>query len=136
MLNHKHLLVKVEVANPIKSEETLKQWFIELVSKVNMKMVCGPTVKYVPSEGKEGLTGSINIETSHASIHIWDSTTPPYLQFDLYSCSDFDPKDVFKHIDDYMKITNKGYFILIDRNDEVMRIIDSGYVKRDLISIK
>jgi S-adenosylmethionine/arginine decarboxylase-like enzyme len=118
LLNHKHILVKATVSRPIRDEKDLKLFFYELVRDVNMKVVCGPTVKYVPSEGKEGLTGSVNIETSHASIHIWDETTPPYIQFDLYSCSDFTAQTVLDCLHRWMGLTGYEY-ILIDRNEEL-----------------
>lgn len=117
-LNHKHILVKAEVNRPIKDEKDLKLFFYELVRNVNMKVVCGPTVKYVPSEGKEGLTGSVNIETSHAAIHIWDETAPPYIQFDLYSCSDFTADQVLRTLDAWMGL-QKYEYVMVDRNEEL-----------------
>lgn len=123
-LNHKHLLVKATVSLPIKEEKDLIIWFYELCKKVNMKVVCGPTVKHVPSEGKEGLTGSVNIETSHSSIHIWEATSPPYVQLDLYSCSDFEVKTVLDHLNQ-MRILN-AHWLLIDRNDDTMKVIKEG----------
>ncbi len=102
--NHLHLLVKGYISNPPKSEEILNQWFRELVNKVGMVVVAGPTSVYVHEEGNEGITGTVTLATSHASIHVWDAANPPMFQFDLYSCSDFTPEQVLNHIDEHFSL--------------------------------
>ena len=97
--NHLHLLVKGYVKNPPKTAETLNVWLSELVSKVDMKVVAGPTSVYVDEPGNEGVTGTITLATSHAAIHIWDAEEPAMFQFDIYSCKDYDPNVVLNHID-------------------------------------
>ena len=32
------------------------------------------------------------IETSHIAMHIWDEPKPALMQFDVYSCGEFDVK--------------------------------------------
>ena len=102
--NHLHLLVKGYISNPPKSEEILNQWFRELVNKVGMVVVAGPTSVYVHEEGNEGITGTVTLATSHASIHVWDAANPPMFQFDLYSCSDFKPEQVLNHINEHFNL--------------------------------
>jgi len=123
--NHLHLLVKGYITNPPKSEETLNQWFRELVNKVGMVVVAGPTSVYVHEEGNEGITGTITLATSHASIHVWDATNPPMFQFDLYSCSDFTPEQVLNHINEHFDLQSATYQF-IDRNNDEFKLIDSG----------
>ena len=65
--NHIHLLVKGYIINPPKSEEILNQWFRELVNKVGMVVVAGPTSVYVNELGNEGITGTVTLATSHAA---------------------------------------------------------------------
>ena len=96
--NHLHLLVKGYIKTPPKTEKVLNIWFTQLVQNVGMKVVAGPTSVYVDEPGNEGLTGTVTLATSHASIHIWDNMNPAMFQFDLYSCSDFTPKQVLKGI--------------------------------------
>ena len=74
---HQHLLIKCWVTNPPKKEELLNKWFTYLVETVGMKVVAGPTSVYVSDPGNEGLTGTVTLATSHASIHIWDNAEPP-----------------------------------------------------------
>jgi len=129
--NHLHILVKGFINNPPMKEEELNKWFIELVEKVRMKVVAGPTSVYVEEEGNEGLTGtilgSVTLATSHAgiqiSMHVWDSTTPPMFQFDLYSCSCFTPEEVIEHLNKFDLVSYE--WMLIDRNKDI-KVIESG----------
>ena len=123
--NHLHLLVKGYITNPPKSEETLNQWFRELVNKVGMVVVAGPTSVYVDELGNEGITGTVTLATSHASIHVWDAIHPSMFQFDLYSCSDFTPEQVLNHINEHFDLQSATWQF-IDRNDMDFKLIDSG----------
>ena len=123
--NHLHLLVKGYISNPPKSEEILNQWFRELVNKVGMVVVAGPTSVYVDELGNEGITGTVTLATSHASIHVWDAIHPSMFQFDLYSCSDFTPEQVLNHINEHFNLQSATWQF-IDRNDMDFKLIDSG----------
>ena len=113
--NHQHLIVKGFFNNPPKEIEIINNWFVELVNKVNMVVVAGPTSVYVTEEGNEGLTGTVTLATSHASIHIWDNTLPSLFQFDIYSCSEFDVNIVLEHLNNFSLMDYE--YILIDRNN-------------------
>ena len=120
-----HLLVKGYISNPPKSEEKLNQWFRELVNKVGMVVVAGPTSVYVNEPGNEGITGTVTLATSHASIHVWDAINPSMFQFDLYSCSDFTPEQVLNHINEHFNLQS-AIWQFIDRNGMEFKLIDSG----------
>ena len=128
--NHLHLLVKGYVNNPPKSETVLNQWFKELVNKVGMVVVAGPTSVYVNELGNEGITGTVTLATSHASIHVWDAIHPSMFQFDLYSCSDFTPEQVLNHINEHFDLQSATWQF-IDRNDMDFKVIDSGKWKAE-----
>jgi S-adenosylmethionine/arginine decarboxylase-like enzyme len=125
--NHLHLLVKGYIKNPPKTESSLNQWFTELVEKVRMAVVAGPTSVYVDEPGNEGITGTVTLATSHASIHVWDKQEPSLFQFDIYSCSDFTPGEVISHIDEFDLVSCE--WIFIDRNDD-LRIINQGKINK------
>ena len=131
--NHLHLLVKGYLLNPPKTEDTLNNWLSELVNNVGMKVVAGPTSVYVNEPGNEGVTGTITLATSHAAIHVWDAEEPAMFQFDIYSCSNFTPRQVLDHIDDWFGL-NEAHWQFIDRNGNEFIVMDSGHYKKTLNS--
>lgn len=123
---HQHLLLKCLVKNPPKKEEVLNDWFVNLVETVGMKVVAGPTSVYVSEPGNEGLTGTVTLATSHASIHIWDSLEIPMLQFDIYSCKCFTLEQVMECFEPWDVI--KTEWVMIDRNNKPS-IISEGVLE-------
>ena len=121
--NHLHLLVKGYIKDPIKDEAVLNQWLIDLVKKVRMVVVAGPTSVYVDEPGNEGITGTITLATSHAAIHIWDKPNPAFFQFDIYSCSNFSTDEVLDHFKVLGLVSCE--YMYIDRNDG-LKVIDQG----------
>jgi S-adenosylmethionine/arginine decarboxylase-like enzyme len=104
-------------------EAALESWFTELVADIKMKMVIPARASYVEAPGNRGLTGSVNIETSHAALHCWDESSPAFIQLDVYSCSCFDVQTVLSKLDEYT--LTKYEYIVIDRGDG-FRIVDKG----------
>ena len=123
--NHLHLLVKGYIKTPPQTENVLNEWFTQLVNNVGMKVVAGPTSVYVNEPGNEGITGTVTLATSHASIHVWDAQNPAMFQFDLYSCSDFTPTQVLDHIDEWF-VLNEAYWQFIDRNQNEFFELETG----------
>jgi S-adenosylmethionine/arginine decarboxylase-like enzyme len=123
--NHLHLLVKGYIKTPPQTENVLNEWFTQLVNNVGMKVVAGPTSVYVNEPGNEGITGTVTLATSHASIHVWDAQNPAMFQFDLYSCSDFTPTQVLEHIDEWFVLEN-AYWSFIDRNQNEFFELENG----------
>jgi len=126
--DHLHLLVKGYVKSPPQTEKVLNEWLTQLVEKVGMKVVAGPTSVYVNEPGNEGITGTVTLATSHGSIHVWDAQNPAMFQFDLYSCSQFTPAQVLEHINEWF-ILETAYWSFIDRNGETFFEIDNGVWK-------
>lgn len=120
---HQHLLMKIWVTTPPKDVDVLNNWFENLVNKVGMKVVAGPTSVYVNDLGNEGLTGTVTLATSHASVHIWDHIQLPMIQFDIYSCKCFKLEDVVEQFEPWNVV--KYEWVMIDRNDKPI-ITESG----------
>jgi S-adenosylmethionine/arginine decarboxylase-like enzyme len=114
---------------PPKTEKVLNIWFTQLVNNVGMKVVAGPTSVYVNEPGNEGITGTVTLATSHASIHVWDAEKPAMFQFDLYSCSEYTPHQVLDHIDEWFGLESATWQF-IDRNTDEFIVIDSGKYKK------
>lgn len=123
--NHLHLLVRGYLENPPKTEELVNNFLSALVLKVRMKVVVGPHSIYVNEPGNEGITGTVTLATSHASIHVWDAEKPYLFQFDLYSCSEFTPKEVFETINEHFGLNAYNY-IFIDRNKDEFLELERG----------
>lgn len=101
MLQHKHLLIRAEVNKPPHDEEHIKEWFKNLISSIDMKLLRGPISAYVDVPGNKGLTCVSIIETSHIAMHVWDETNPGLMQLDVYTCGAFDPEKVFAAIQEF-----------------------------------
>jgi len=112
LLIHKHLIIRAEVNNPPKDVEKLTEWLKEFISSINMKIMLGPYVAYCNNEGNRGITGVAVIETSHIAIHVWDEPVPALMQFDVYSCADFDPYAIAEKIKQDFDVVKIDYKFL------------------------
>ena len=121
--NHLHLLVRGYIQNPPKDEDILNQWLTDLVKKVRMVVVAGPTSIYVDEPGNEGITGTVTLATSHAAIHVWDKPDPAFFQFDIYSCSEFSADEVLDHFEQFSLVSCE--YMYIDRNDG-LKVVHEG----------
>jgi S-adenosylmethionine/arginine decarboxylase-like enzyme len=93
-------------------EEILSNWFKDFIEAINMKVLMGPYVKYHKVPGNRGITGAAIIETSHIVLHVWDEPNPALMQFDVYSCGEFDAEDICKKIKKDFYITKIEYKFL------------------------
>ena len=94
----------------------------ELIVKIDMKLMQGPTISYVDQPGNRGTTCMALIETSHIVIHIWDEPNPGVVQLDIYSCKEFNLSTVIHHLEQYFNVCNMQYKFL-DRTTG-MTVID------------
>jgi S-adenosylmethionine/arginine decarboxylase-like enzyme len=121
MLAHKHLVVRAEVDKPIVNKNKAIKFLRSLIKKIKMKPMYGPTASYCKMVGNRGITAFAIIETSHIAMHIWDENTPALVQLDVYSCSDFNPKTVFEHIEP-MQPKQLDYKFL-DREEKFIEVL-------------
>ena len=100
-LRHKHLIVRAEIARcPGEADlNRVEDWARKLIKSIGMHLLGGPYATYCSEPGNRGMTLVAIIETSHIALHIWDEAQPGLLQFDVYSCADFDPHIIFRAID-------------------------------------
>ena len=117
MPEHKHLMIRATVYEPITSEKELKKWLRDLVKIIKMKIIKGPYASYVTREGNRGITGVVMIETSHIAIHVWDEISPALVQCDVYSCAEFQQGEVIMHLG-IMK-PQKIEYMMVDRSKEI-----------------
>src|SRR5678816_4259675 len=113
-LNHQHLLVHARVRDAEKTVDFVKDWLYRLVAAVDMKILIEPAAVKCDLIGNEGVTGFVCLQTSHASIHLWNKSPVPYLRMDIYSCKAFDPVRVITLIKEFDPFSYST--TLIDRN--------------------
>jgi S-adenosylmethionine/arginine decarboxylase-like enzyme len=117
LLVHKHLIVRAEAINPPMDEEFLRRWLEDFISEIGMKVMMGPYVKYSNMVGNRGITGAAIIETSHIVMHVWDEVSPALMQFDVYSCGEFDPETICNKITKDFIVERLNYKFLDREND-------------------
>lgn len=83
----------------------------ELPAKVKMGALTPPIiVKGIPEN--PGLTGVLVIDYSHITFHAF--TNKNRINFDLYSCKDFDSEVVIKHAERYFGVSRNNMIIKED----------------------
>ena len=120
---HKHLIVRADIEWCPKEEDLNKisDWVRSLIRKIDMKLLAGPYTTYVDEKGNKGMTSVAIIETSHIALHIWDEVNPGLMQLDVYSCSNFNPQDIFDKINELFKSIKVEYKFL-DREKELVEV--------------
>ena len=121
LLVHKHLIIRAEVYRPPMDENFLTGWLNEFIEKIGMKVMMGPYVKYSNMVGNRGITGAAIIETSHIVMHIWDEVSPALMQFDVYSCGEFDPETICNKIDEDFAV-HKIEYKFLDREHDLQEL--------------
>jgi len=122
MLEHKHLIIRAEVEKPIINRNKARKFLRSLIKKINMKELYGPVASYCKMAGNRGITAFAVIETSHLAMHIWDEDNPSLIQLDVYSCSSFDPRIVFDHLEIMQPV--KVDYKFLDRETQLIPILD------------
>jgi len=127
---HKHFILRAEVKHPPgeKAKQRIWNWMFFLIKDIGMKIMFGPEVRYVRTEGNEGLTAVAIIETSHVALHVWDKQDPPLLQLDVYTCGPFKPEVVLKAIKEFQP--TKIQWKYLDRETD-LKTVDIGQWAED-----
>ena len=120
---HKHLIVRADIVKCPKEDDLNKisDWIRLLIKKIDMKLLAGPYTTYVNEKGNKGMTSVAVIETSHIALHIWDEVKPGLMQLDVYSCANFNPKDVFEKVNEMFQ-TIKMEYKFLDREKELLEV--------------
>ena len=74
-----------------------------------MKVFMGPYVKYCNMPGNRGITAVAIIETSHIAMHVWDEVKPSLIQFDVYSCGEFNHEQICNKIKEDFRTSKIEY---------------------------
>lgn len=133
-LKHKQLIMALEVKWPPKDAAEAKHFLSFLIKRIDMAIAASselpenPIGYYCELPGNEGVTAVGILETSHCALHSWNLDSPAKLQFDLYSCKEFDVPYIISLCNSF-GILN-GTYLVIDRDAE-LKVIASGKLKAD-----
>jgi len=117
---HKHIILRIE-ANKPPTENELRDWMVNLVDTIGMKILAGPiSANITDIEGNKGPTCAVVIETSHMACHVWTEPDPALIQLDVYTCGPFDPNVVIQHVQDWEPV--KVEYKYLDRENELKEI--------------
>ena len=130
VLVHKHLIIRAEAVSPPMNTEFLTDWLKAFIKFINMKVLMGPYVVYHDVPGNRGITGAAIIETSHIVMHVWDEVSPALMQFDVYSCGEFDAETICKKIQKDFNVTKIDYKFL-DRENGLKDVSGGYHVYKD-----
>lgn len=118
---HKHLLYSGFVSNERakfldENPYMLKHLLYKLLEVCDMNCLVSPIIK---RSDRNAWTGLMGIITSHMSFHFWTDhhgiDGKPTLQFDLYSCKDFNEQEVKEYLDNYFSVTASS-ILVVDRS--------------------
>lgn len=134
MLRHKHLILSLSVHYPPRDSEEVEAWLSFVIKRINMKiakastLLKNPQAFYCENPANLGVTGVGILETSHTALHVWEDISPAKMEYDLYSCSEFDVADIITLCKPFGIIS--GNFYVLDRDDGI-KIIQEGKLGED-----
>lgn len=117
MKEHKHLIIRAKVRQPITETHWANHFMSRLIAAIDMEVLIPPQSVYCDIPDNEGVTSIAVITTSHLAIHIWDKDN--LVQLDVYSCKTFDPKVVYDLLDEFMSVEEISSAIIL-RDDAVV----------------
>jgi len=117
-LDHKHIIIRGYLLNPPRNAKLLEKDILRLIEDLDMEVLIAPRVVYSDLEGNRGITAIAGITTSHIAIHCWDEEDPALVEFDIYSCKDFD-KDIAINFLRQFGLRDNYEMIELDRTNEL-----------------
>lgn len=112
---HKHVIVRAYVKNPPVNATALSEWCTDVITSVGMKCIGGPLVVHSDMEGNAGYTAVAILDFSHLAIHSWDEISPALIEFDLFSCKNFDIETVLTKLNEFGIVSYST--LIVDRDD-------------------
>ena len=112
---HKHVIVRAYVNNPPINASALSEWCTDVIGSVGMKCIGGPLVVHSDMEGNAGYTTVAILDFSHLAIHSWDEISPALIEFDLFSCKNFDIETVLTKLNEFDIVSYST--LIVDRDD-------------------
>lgn len=114
MKPHRHLIIRADIAKVPQAYHCarIEAWMSEVIEAIKMKELAPPKAVYCDDPENRGMTAVALLTTSHFVLHTWDNIDKPYIQLDLYSCSDFSPHQIIDLVGDKFEATSITYKFL------------------------
>ena len=96
--NGSHLVLDCYKGKSLGDKYLIRSFLVELCKKIGMRAISEPIVveHNAPDPDESGITGMILIAESHISIHTYPEKG--YFAFDIFSCKEFDIKEVERSV--------------------------------------
>ncbi len=111
--NHLHLLIQSNQERQLVHRRDTRIFLEDIVEAAGMTCISGPHTEFVEDPDNYGPTGAVILSTSHSSVHSWPNRG--LMQFDLYSCCEFELNDILIMFQQFGMGTLD--VLLVDRND-------------------
>lgn len=114
VLEHKHYILRIELKPDERLQDAsfIENWMLDIINSIDMKVLIPPIAKYCDEKNNRGITAISAIQTSHMALHIWDEVNPVIMQFDIYSCKDFDHKNILENIESIFESVGFTFYLL------------------------
>ena len=133
---HKHIILDGLVTRPPSNEKEIIKFLAKIITDIGMVVAelspqhnwlgklfrlrqPNPIAWYCADPNNRGLTAGGILTTSHIVMHVWDKPDPAPFHFDLYSCSDFNEKDIVRMLHDKFNIIECRVLIIDRENSDV-----------------
>jgi S-adenosylmethionine/arginine decarboxylase-like enzyme len=83
-------MINAETAFPITNKRQLRRFLKGTAETIGVHRLGGTRVRYCRRAGARGLIGSLMLDTSHISIHIFDEPIPAHVRIDVYTSGNLD----------------------------------------------
>ncbi len=84
---HTQILIRAEIHRPLLSTARADEFMRAAVAAAGMNIIAGPYSVLGEIPGNEGVSSTVILDFSSASLHEWPGAAPlPLIHFDLYTC--------------------------------------------------
>jgi S-adenosylmethionine/arginine decarboxylase-like enzyme len=83
-------MINADTAFPITNKRQLRRFLKDVAETIGVHRLGGTRVRYSRRAGARGLIGSLMLDTSHISVHIFDEPVPAHIRIDVYTSGSLD----------------------------------------------
>jgi S-adenosylmethionine/arginine decarboxylase-like enzyme len=83
-------MINADTASPITNKRHLRRFLTDVAETIGVHRLGGTRVRYSRRAGARGLIGSLMLDTSHISVHIFDEPVPAHIRIDVYTSGSLD----------------------------------------------